>query len=70
MTPQPIGKGMIRATIRNSRTRDKLSRIPGVTVDGNNVYYPAGMAGLVDGVVRRHIRKRIKQGERNVVRRN
>jgi succinate-acetate transporter protein len=31
----------------------------GVRIVGDNVYYPAGMAGLVDGIVRRY--KRIKE---------
>jgi hypothetical protein len=59
MNPQPIGNNLIRATIRNSRTRNKLAKIPGVRVNGNNVYYPSAMAGLVDTITKRCASKRI-----------
>ena len=59
MNPQPIGKGKIRATIRNKLTRERLAKIQGVTVDGSNVYYPVSMAKQVNEIVWRSTSKRI-----------
>ncbi len=47
MNITPIGKGMCRIVVRSSEKRERLSRIPGVSVEGTRVIFPEWLTGSI-----------------------
>ncbi len=46
-----IGKGMYRIVVRSKEKRERLSRIPGVHVDGNRVIFPEKLTSSIEMIL-------------------
>lgn len=53
-----IGKGLYRVTIRSKEKRDRLAKIPDVTVDGVRVIFPEGILKHVKSIIESRARSR------------
>lgn len=58
---QYVGNGTHRFTVRAARLRERLGRIPGVTVAGDNVYCPSAIAAAIEALIVRTPRRRIRE---------
>lgn len=53
-----IGKGMYRIVVRSKEKRERISRIPGVHVDGNRVIFPEKLTGSIELILRPVIKRK------------
>ncbi len=50
-SPVQIGKGMCRIIVKSRTKRERLEKIPEVTVDGARVIFPEWMAGNISRII-------------------
>ncbi|MCR4331054.1 MAG: hypothetical protein NUV49_04225 [Patescibacteria group bacterium] len=57
MQIQPIGKSMLRVTVKSESRRKKYGKIPGVIVQGDRVIFPESLESTVEraGMTRKEI---------------
>ncbi|MBA7568618.1 hypothetical protein ES708_10351 [subsurface metagenome] len=53
-----IGKGMCRIIVRSKSKRERLSRIPEVSVDGNRVIFPEWLTGNIRMIVNPAVKRK------------
>ena len=53
-----IGKGMYRIVVRSKEKRERLSKIPGINVDGNRVIFPEKLISSIEMILRPSVKKK------------
>lgn len=66
MNVQPIGKGMCRVTVDSATRRNKLSRIPGVKIVDDRVYFPEERACMVMNYGKSR-KQKVQEAEKNQI---
>ena len=56
-----IGKGMYRIVVRSKEKRERLSRIPGVHIDGNRAIFPEKLIGSIELILRPAIKRKSRK---------
>jgi hypothetical protein len=63
MNAVSIGKGLWRVNVRSRKKRERLSRTPGVQIEGDRVIFPEELYGALKYALTRESRKRKQKPE-------